>query len=94
MASACLFCEPTMPFAAWWSPPAPGGWNICNINHPGREFDEAYKSQLIQFYVDEIALSQVEIERGLDCQVKLWAAKVIRNDQIRIARLTRCTVCG
>jgi len=76
-------------------PPSLGpGFDICNLTHPGKEFDDSYKNQLVQFYVDEITLSQVEIQRGLDSQVKAWAAETIRNDQIRINRLRRCTVCG
>lgn len=75
-------------------PPSLGGLNICNINQPGREFDEAYKAQLIQYYVDEIAISQAEIDRGLDCQVKQFAATTIKQDQDRINRLQRCGVCN
>jgi hypothetical protein len=76
-------------------PPSLGtGFDICNINRPGKEFDDTYKNQVIQYYLDEIAFSQVEIERGLDSQVKAFAAATIKNDQVRINRLRRCAVCG
>lgn len=67
--------------------------NICAVERYGREFDDAYRAQLVQYYVDEIAISQVEMERGLDCQVKAYAATVIRQNQERIRRLTRCNSC-
>lgn len=69
------------------------GFDICDIRALGREFDESYKSQLVQFYVDEIAISQVVLERGLDCQVKELAAQVIRDNQARIERMKRCGIC-
>ena len=67
--------------------------NICATSPYGREFDDAYRAQLVQYYVDEIAISQVEVERGLDSQVKALAARVISEDQERIRRLTRCNTC-
>lgn len=73
--------------------PALGGLSICDNERPGKAFDDAYKTQIIQYYVDEIALSQVEVERGLDSQVKAAAAKTIRDDQLKISRLTRCGRC-
>lgn len=68
--------------------------NICNTIPPSKAFDDAYKNQMIQYYVDEIALSQVEVAQGLDCQVKAFAQKTIENDQARIYKLTRCRICG
>lgn len=64
--------------------------DICNL---GAAFDTSYKDNIVQFYIDEIALSQVEMQRGLDCEVKAYAATVIKNDQVRISRLKRCNTC-
>lgn len=72
--------------------PPTTGLNICTTP-PGKEFDDAYRNQLVQYYLDEIAISQAEIEHGCDCEVKAAAATVIRQDQERIARLKRCSVC-
>ncbi|MHB9037668.1 MAG: DUF305 domain-containing protein [Armatimonadota bacterium] len=69
------------------------GFDICNVDRRGKAFDDAYKNQLVQFYIDEIALSQIEIQNGLDCKVKAWAAQTIKSDQIRISRLKRCNAC-
>ncbi len=69
------------------------GFDICNLDRPGKVFDDTYKNNVIQYYLDEIALSQVEVQRGLDSQVKAYAAETIRNDQVRIAMLRRCNVC-
>lgn len=77
-------------------PPGSIGQTVCDMlcaDKSGAAFDAAYKKQLVQWYVDEIALSQVEIDRGLDCQVKAYAAEVIRQNQARIERLHRCGVC-
>ena len=75
-------------------PPLTTGFDICDLDRPGAAFDEAYRNQVIQYYLDEIALSQVEIERGLDCTVKAFAMQTIKNDQVRITRLRRCRICG
>jgi uncharacterized protein (DUF305 family) len=77
-------CAPSM---------AGSGLDICSIDRPGKQFDEAYKNQMIQFYIDEIALSQVAMQNALDSQVKAEAAATIKNDQVRISRLKRCNVC-
>ena len=73
--------------------PSIGGFDICDISRSGKAFDDAYRNQLVQFYVDEIALSQVELQNGLDCKVKEFAAKTIKDDQVRISRLKRCNSC-
>ena len=69
------------------------GFDICNTDRPGKAFDDDYKNQLVQYYLDEIALSQVELERGLDSQVKAFAWQTIKDDQTRISKLRRCGVC-
>lgn len=70
------------------------GFDICSVPAASKAFDEEYKTQLVQHYMDEIALSQAELQRGLDCQVKEFAAETIKNNQVRIARISRCTLCG
>ncbi|NLN79511.1 MAG: DUF4142 domain-containing protein [Armatimonadetes bacterium] len=69
-------------------------FDICNLKKASKEFDDAYKNQVVQLYLDEIALSQVELQRGLDCQVKEFATDTIKNNQTRIAQMKRCTICG
>lgn len=75
------------------NPAGPMGIDICNITRRGSAFDQAYTNQMVQYYVDEISLAQVEIRNGLDCQVKAWAADIIRDRQTRISRLGRCNTC-
>ena len=79
-------------------PPSLGpGFDICQVicGSPvsGAAFDQAFRNQLVQFYTDEIAISQVVLERGCDSQVKAAAARIIKEDQERIARLLRCRIC-
>ena len=78
------------------TPPLSAGFefDICNLRGSSKAFDEEYKNQVVQLYLDEIALSQVELQRGLDCQVKAFAADTIKNNQLRISRMRRCTICG
>lgn len=68
--------------------------DICKVDRPGKVFDDAYRNQMVQYYIDEIAISQVEVEKGLDSEVKAAAAKTIKENQIRISRLKRCNSCA
>jgi uncharacterized protein (DUF305 family) len=76
------------------APSLGAGFDICAPRRTSKELDDAYRSQMVQFYLDEIALSQVMVQRGLDCDVKKYAAESIRHDQKRIAMLRRCSACG
>lgn len=75
-------------------PPVNPAFDICNLklNGPG-EFDSIYRAEIVRYYVDEIALSQVYVCRGQDCEILKAAKKIIENDQERIKELTR-TRCG
>jgi hypothetical protein len=59
------------------------------------EQDAAYKSQIIQYYVDEIAVSQVYALRGQDAYIKELACRIIKHDRRRIddLRHNRCGLC-
>lgn len=65
--------------------------DTCNLNRAA--FTDQYTSGVLQYYIDEIALSQVEMQVGCDCQVKAWAAQMIKDNQVRIASLKRCGMC-
>lgn len=77
-------------------PSSVAGFDICEIlcgQTSSAAFDQMYRNQLVQFYIDEIAISQVMLERGCDSQVRDAAARIIKEDQERIARLLRCRIC-
>lgn len=76
-------------------PSSVAGLGVCEIlcRTTSAEFDQAFRDKLVQYYIDEIAISQVVLDRACDSQVRAAAARIIREDQERISRLLRCRIC-
>lgn len=67
-----------------------GNFDICNPSvNRGRDFDVTYMNQALQYYVDEIALSQIELQNGKDCDVKKSAYHIIKDDQAKVNQLRK-----
>jgi uncharacterized protein (DUF305 family) len=69
-------------------PTSIGKFDICNPSvNRGREFDVTYLNEALQFYVDEVALSQAEVQNGKDCVIITAAKEVIKRDQAKIDQI-------